>query len=315
MENRKRDPENRNRLGEFLRARRARLSPEDVGFPRGGVRQVPGLRREEVAELAGLSTDYLARLEQGRETHPSASVLFALARTLRLEPEAQRYLFAVTDGHPSPVAIDTATGTSSTGTSSTGVSSRPIGENLLSLLDEWVHHPAIVLDISHDVVAANHLGRALFAGHRYSGNLMRLVFLDEEARPFFREREKVAASGAAALRAAAIRAPDDAGLTALIDELISGSEEFARLWTKAEVRDKKSEHFRVRHPIVGDLDLIFETFRPNGDSDHLVKVYRPEPGTATKEALAVLGSLTAEEAERPEEAAEEETAETSRARR
>ncbi|MFD8966974.1 helix-turn-helix domain-containing protein [Streptomyces sp. NPDC059568] len=315
MENRKRDPENRNRLGEFLRARRARLSPEGVGFPRGGVRQVPGLRREEVAELAGLSTDYLARLEQGRETHPSASVLSALARALRLEPEAQRYLFAVTDGHPSPVAIDTATGTSSTGTSSTGTSSRPIGENLLSLLDEWVHHPAIVLDISHDVVAANHLGRALFAGHRYSGNLMRLVFLDEEARPFFREREKVAASGAAALRAAASRAPDDAGLTALIDELISGSEEFAGLWTKAEVRDKKTEHFRVRYPIVGDLDLIFETFRPNGDSDHLVKVYRPEPGTATKEALAVLGSLTAEEAERPEEAAEEETAETSRARR
>src|SRR3954471_1876644 len=125
-----------NQLGDYLKARRANVKPEEVDLPHGGVRRVPGLRREEVASLAGLSVDYYTRLEQGREQHPSASVLTSLARVLRLGPDAQRYLFAIASAGPEVVAP----------------ARRKIGENLVGLLNDWTDHPAALLDGCQNVL-------------------------------------------------------------------------------------------------------------------------------------------------------------------
>ena len=267
-----------NQLGAYLKARRAHVTPEEAGLPRGGVRRVPGLRREEVASLTGLSVDYYTRLEQGRELHPSASVLNALARTLRLEPDARRYLFAIaTPDQHVPVVRGRST----------------VGENLVELLDEWPNHPAVLLDSCHNVLAANQLGAALYAGHRYSGNLAKLVFLDEGGPRFFRDWPTVAASCAAGIRATASHDPGDADLLSLVGELTVRSAEFARLWARADVREKTSGTVRFRHPVVGELDLVYETLRPAGAPHLVLKVLRAGRDTVAREKLAVLGSVAA----------------------
>jgi hypothetical protein len=135
----------------------------------------------------------------------------------------------------------------------------------------------------------------MYAGHRHSDNLARLLFVDEDARIFFRDWTKVATASVASIRASATLDPDDAELMALVGELSVRSAEFSRLWSKAEVREKTSDSFQIRHPQVGDLDLVFESLRPNGSPDLLLKIYRAVPGSSTAEALAVLGSLTADQ--------------------
>jgi len=271
-----------NRLGEYLKARRAQVTPADVGLPPGGNRRVPGLRREEVAWLAGLSTDYYTRLEQGREQRPSASVLNALARTLLLEADAQQYLFAI--AVPGPQAPARRGG-------------GRLPEGLTDLIDEWSAHPVVVADECYRVVAANQLGRALYAGHAYSDDLARLVFLDPGAAGFYRDWSAVASSTVAGIRASATRDPDDTALTALVGDLSVRSPEFASRWAKGEVREKTSGALRLRHPVVGGLDLGYQTFRPGAAPGLLLKVYRAAPGTETADNLAVLGSLTAPPAE------------------
>lgn len=268
-----------NQLGAYLKARRAGVTPAEVGLPAGGVRRVPGLRREEVASLTGLSVDYYARLEQGRELHPSASVLTALARTLRLGPDAQRYLFAIAAPGPRVAAQ---------------ACRRQVGANLLELVEEWTDHPALLTDGCNNVVAANHLGRALYSGYPHSDNLTRFVFLDEGARSFYRHWSTIASSHVASLRAAATHDPHDADLMALVGELTVRSKEFCRRWAKADVKEKTSGVLQVHHPVVGDLDLQYETLRPTGSPDLLLKVYRAQKGSAMSDKLAVLGSLTAE---------------------
>jgi len=269
--------DNANTLGEYLRARRGRVRPEEVDLPPGGRRRVPGLRREEVASLAGLSVDYYTRLEQGREQHPSASVLNALAGTLRLGPDAQRYLFAIATPGPRAAAPRR----------------RPIGENLLALVDEWRDHPTVLYDSLNHIVAANHLGRALFSMVGVGGNTLRFLFLDERAREFHREWEHSTASMVAAVRATAAHAPDDPALMALIGELTVRSPRFARLWARADVREKTTDVLQVRHELVGDLDLVYETFRPTSAPELVLKVHRALPGSESADKLAVLGSLTA----------------------
>lgn len=267
-----------NKLGEYLKARRAQISPDDIGLPWSGERRVPGLRREEVAELAGLSVDYYTRLEQGRERHPSAHVLNALARTFKLGPDAQGYLFAI--AKPGPEVRRARSG--------------EIGQNLLDLINEWTHHPTTLTDERLNVVAANRLGWAIYSGHEYSGNHARLVFLDQDRGVYFREWMKAASAIVASLRATATLDPNNAGLTSLVGELTTQSHDFARLWAKAEVIEKTSGTFLVNHPQVGDLDLIYETFRPNSAPHLMLKVLRPASGTDTADKLAMLGSLTAE---------------------
>ncbi|MFC0629359.1 helix-turn-helix domain-containing protein [Kribbella deserti] len=264
-----------NQLGEFLKARRAAVTPDQVDLPRTGVRRVPGLRREEVASLAGLSVDYYARLEQGREQHPSPSVLSALARVLNLNPDAQRYLFGVA-GASAPIARG----------------QRKISPNLVALINDWPAHPVVVADSCHNIVATNQLGAALYGGHQHSDNIARLIFLDPDGPTLFRNWDRSAASCAASMRALAGQNPNHAELMALVGELTVRSEVFAGLWAKAEVLDKASEFLHLHHPVVGDLDLHYEALRPNGSPDLLVKVYR-SPNAEMTEKLAMLGSLTA----------------------
>ncbi len=249
-----------------------------MGLAGLGTRRVSGLRREEVAALAGLSADYYRRLEQGRETHPSASVLSALARALQLEPDARRYLFAIATPRPIVEAPRAA---------------EAVDPGLLELLGEWQQHPAVLLDRCHTIVGANALGAALYSGHRYSGNLTRLAFLDPDARSFYRDWETVAATTVAAMRAAAVLDPDDRGLAELVCELEERSDEFRVRWSRAEVREKTSGALRIAHPEVGDLDLTYHSLRPGGAAGLLLKVYRAVPGTATADRLAMLGSLAA----------------------
>lgn len=151
------------------------------------------------------------------------------------------------------------------------------------------HHPTLLIDNCHDVVAGNQLGNALYGWH---DNLARLVFLDTDAKVFFREWPKIAAALVAGMRAAASHAREDARLVAMIGELTVRSPEFSRLLAKADVREKTSDAALFHHPVVGDLNLVYETFRPNGAPDLLLKVYRAAD-VPSREGLALLGSLMA----------------------
>jgi transcriptional regulator with XRE-family HTH domain len=262
-----------NQLGEYLKARRAQVSPAEIGLRSTGGRRVPGLRREEVAELASLSVDYYTRLEQGRERHPSASALNALARALKLGPDAQRYLFSIAMPRP---RLPQAPG--------------GIGDSLAELVAEWDMYPATLTDEAFNVVAANHLSWAVYGGHEHVGNHARLVYLDPDRGRYFRDWDKVASGIVASLRAAATLAPDHAGLTGLVAELTSRSPEFRTRWVKAEVRERTSSSFLVNHAQAGDLDFVYETFRPNSNPSLMLTVLRPMAGTGTAEKLSLLAS-------------------------
>jgi transcriptional regulator with XRE-family HTH domain len=266
-----------NKLGEYLKARRAQISPDRAGLLAIGGRRVPGLRREEVAELAGLSVDYYTRLEQGRERHPSASILNSLALTLGLGPDAQRYLFAIAAPRPKlPQPYS------------------KVGHKLAELIEQWDRQLATLTDEAFDVVAANRLSSAVYGGHQHTGNHARLVFLDPDRDVFFREWDKVASGTVAQLRAAATLDPDNARLTSLVGELTAQSPEFRRRWAKAEVRERTSSTFLVTHAEVGDLDFVYEAFRPNSNPNLLLTVHWPAAGSDTADKLAVLGSRTSE---------------------
>ncbi|MFE4873269.1 helix-turn-helix domain-containing protein [Streptomyces sp. NPDC056682] len=263
-----------NRLSEFLRARRALVRPEDHGMP-AGARRTPGLRREEVAVLAGVSTDYYVRLEQGRERNPSSQVLRALAAALLLEDEEAAYLRALVDPpqHPRP---------------------RPAREHaspqLVSMLDAWADTPALVYGRYLDLSAVNSLGEALFSWLGDETSLITAMFLNPAAQDFYRDWPVVAQGCVAALRAAN-PAPDDQRLQELVGELSVRSADFARMWARHDVRAKTASAKRFRHPLVGDLTLNFETFSVNSAPGQHLVVYRAEPGSAAEQALALLGSL------------------------
>jgi transcriptional regulator with XRE-family HTH domain len=273
------DVDSTNALGEYLRARRQALAPHRVGFPDAGRRRTPGLRREELAVLTGISTDYYIRLEQGRERSPSAQVLDALARALLLEPDATAYLHALT--HASHARRRT----------------RPTehaSAALQQLLESWPNNPAFVLGRFNDVLARNRMAAALYGGLSITDNLTRAVFLDPAARDFFPEWDRVAWSSAAALRAAAGPDLDDPRLLDLVDELSAGSPEFPALWARHDVREKTSTSKAFCHADVGPLTLTHQSFAVNGAPGKELVVYNAEPGSASAQALALLGSLAAE---------------------
>jgi transcriptional regulator with XRE-family HTH domain len=278
--------DNDNPLGTFLRARRARRSPQDSGLPASGPRRVPGLRREEVAILAGVSTDYYVRLEQGRERHPSAQVVDALARALDLDAEAAAHLHRL--AHPAPGHRRPARGDRGDRVSPT----------LLGMMEGWHRTPALVVDRCLTVLAHNALGRALFDGHTHSTDLLRLVFLDPHARDFYPDWDRVAAGTVAALRAGAGTDPDDPRLIAAVGELTLKSPEFGRLWARHDVRAKSHESKRLRHPLVGELTLDYETLTVHSAPGQQLVVYHAAPGSASEQALGLLGSLTASGASR-----------------
>lgn len=265
-------------LGDHLKARRALRSPEDAGLQRYGVRRVDGLRREEVATLAGLSVDYYARLEQGRERNPSPQVLDALARVLALGEDGRTHLYRLAGQTPSPFTI------------SAPAHAHP---ELLQLMDSWPDHPALVVDPLMDVIARNRLADALFSGFSFSVNLVRRVFLDPAARQFYPEWDVVAASAVANLRLGAGLDPRDARLNELLDELTRESPAFCKLWERQDVRAKTFESKRFRHPDVGDLELTYHAFDVRGAPGQQLLIYNAAPGTSSEQALRLLGTLAA----------------------
>jgi transcriptional regulator with XRE-family HTH domain len=272
-----------NALGEFLRARREQVRPAELGLVAGGGRRVAGLRREEVALLAGVSTDYYVRLEQGRERHPSAQVLEALARALVLGDDAVAHLHRL--ARPAPAERRTPR------------RRERVSPNLLRLMDRWADTPAVVLGRCLTVLAHNALGRALFDGHTHSGDLVRLVFLDPDAREFYPEWERVAVNTVGGLRVAAGLDPDDPLLIETVGELSVKSEAFRKLWARHDIRQKTHETKRFHHRLVGELTLSYEALSVNSAPGQQLVVYQAEPGSPSEAALTLLGSLTTESAD------------------
>jgi transcriptional regulator with XRE-family HTH domain len=266
-----------NAIGVFLRARRELVRPQDVDLEPGGRRRVSGLRREEVALLAGVSSDYYVRLEQGRERHPSAQVVAALARALALDEEATAYLHELARPRPR--------------TRRRG--REQVSPALMAVMAAWTTTPAVVLGRCLDVLAGNDLGIALFAGHAHSDSLVRLVFLDPDAREFYPDWERVAVNTVGGLRAAAGLDPDDPKLIETVGELSVKSADFRRLWARHDIRQKTGETKVFRHPQVGELTVSYEAFTVNSAPGQQLVVYHAAPGSPSAEALALLGSLTA----------------------
>ena len=273
-----------NELGAFLRSRRARLRPEEVGLGGGGRRRVAGLRREEVAVLASVSTDYVVRLEQGR-LRPSDAALEALARALRLDPVERTHLFALV-GRAAP-AVNHRT---------TVDEVRPA---LLRLLRAVEPSPAYVVGPTLDLLAWNSTASMLFGGLEARTpaelNVARLIFLDSGVRQLIAP-EQVGLDVVAALRAAQGRRGSDPRVDLLVDELRERSSDFRALWTTQDVAAKTHGCKTFVHPQVGRLDLEWERLSIPGETSQALMVYSAEPGTASATALTLLGSLAATEA-------------------
>ncbi|WP_433430938.1 helix-turn-helix transcriptional regulator [Nonomuraea sp. CA-141351] len=264
-------------LGEFLRARREVTTPAQAGLVGGGPRRTPGLRREEVAMMAHVSTDYYIRLEQGRERHPSERVLGALARVFGLTPEATAHMHAL--AHPmlqprrSPA--------------------RRVSPSLRTLIGSWPGTPALICDDLMNVLAANSLADALYGGFEDRDNLLRMIFLDPVAREFYPEWETSARSKVAHLRLITGSHLDDPRLAELVGELSVKSPEFRRLWARHDVSNKVGEVKRMRHREIGELELTCEIFSVNGSDGLQLITLLAQPGSPTEERLKLLGSLAA----------------------
>jgi len=267
-------------LAQCLRSWRDRVSPTDAGLPAGGMRRVPGLRREEVAQLAGVSLDYLARLEQGRATNPSASVLASLARALRLSDDERAHLFRAA-GHAEP---------------SMGMINRHIAPGVQRLLDRLTDVPVMVLDASWQVLATNGLASALIgdfssasgrernlAWRHFTGASSRLVRTDAEVA-------EADAEVVADLREALGRYPADAHLGALADDLRGLSPRFAELWERHPVARRSADRKTFSHPEVGLITLDCDVLVAQGSDLRLV-VYTAAYGSSDAESLALLGAI------------------------
>ncbi|GAA2362797.1 helix-turn-helix transcriptional regulator [Streptomyces cuspidosporus] len=275
-------------LGDFLRSRRARIRPEQVGLVSHGRRRVPGLRREEVAQLAGVSVDYYVRLEQGRGTNVSDAVLDAVARVLRLTDTEAAHLRDLV--RPKR---DRGRGRGAGAREGTG---RTVRAGVRTLMETMTGTPAFVLGRRMDVLAWNALADAVSGfsampeGER---NAARHTFLDPAAREFYTDWPAVAAETVAYLRLDAGRHPDDPLMASLIGELAMKNETFRRLWADHPVKEKTHGVKRMRHPVVGDLELGYETLALPGAPDQLLVAYTAALGTAAAEKLAVLSSWAA----------------------
>ncbi|MFF7586330.1 helix-turn-helix domain-containing protein [Kitasatospora purpeofusca] len=265
-------------LAAFLRSRRERLDPDRLGLPaHRRARRTPGLRREEVAELAGVSTDYVVRLEQGRGLRPSAEVLAALARALRLAPGERDYLFDLA-GRRRP------------GSTGGGAAAGP-APSLARLVDDLSPLPAMLMDHRYDLLAWNpEMARLLpdfDAVPPARRNAMRLCLLHPAMRSFYADREQVLRDGVAHLRAAWAADPEDRALSGLIAEFVTQDEDFARLWSEREVSVNGRGRKLLRHPVAGAITVDFEVLLPLQDPGLRLLVYR----AADEESRASLDRL------------------------
>ncbi|MGC5566946.1 helix-turn-helix transcriptional regulator [Streptomyces sp. FR-108] len=265
-----------NELGAFLRANRARTEPADVGLPvGGGSRRVKGLRREEVAVLAGVSSDYYARLEQGRERHPSPQVVDAVGRAMRLTPDARAHLFRLANLHP---ALTPAAGRDL------------VHPSLLQLLDAFPQAAAYVLSPAFDVLAKNAVAAALLAPFEGTPNMVRVLFEHPRAREVFVEWPVVARATVHALRLHAGRFPDDPHIHNLVSDMSQAAPEFLHLWQENKV-ENMSRAFKVFElPGTGRIELTYQTFDVHDAPGQQLLVGVPEPGSVS---VAVIASLLA----------------------
>lgn len=268
---------NRSELAHFLRRCRDRLAPTDVGIPAGARRRTPGLRREEVAQLAGMSVDYYTRLEQRRGPHPSRQLLTALARALRLTDDERDHLFHLAGEEPPR----------------SGAASGHVRPGLLLILDRLHDAPAQVITDYGEVLAQNALATALVgdmtAGPTSGRNMVRRYFTDPEGRSLFppEDHAEHARTHVAGLRAVTAARPDDPVPAALVAELRAASEEFRELWEAHEVAVRRATVKRFLHPVVGLLELDCEVLLSAGH-DQLLIVHSARPGTESYASLQLL---------------------------
>jgi transcriptional regulator with XRE-family HTH domain len=269
----------RSELADFLRRSRERLQPRDVGLPPGARRRTPGLRREEVAQLTGMSADYYMRLEQARGPQPSTQLLAALARALRLDDDGRDHLFVLA-GHGPPAG-------------------RPPGDHvrpgLLALLDRLRDTPAQILNDLGDLLAQNDLAEAMFGCvctvREPDRNIVWRWFADPVLRAAYpaEDHEAFGRMHAADLRAAVARRGGDAASSALLERLHRVSPEFTRLWERHEVAVRRSSRIRVLNPAVGLLELDYEVL--SAEDGQRLQLFTAPPGSATTDALQLLGVL------------------------
>ncbi|SCL20532.1 Helix-turn-helix domain-containing protein [Micromonospora rhizosphaerae] len=264
----------RDELAAFLRSRRARLRPAEVGLPDGVRRRTPGLRRQEVAQLAGMSIDYYIRLEQGRGPHPSRQVLAALARALLLTRDERAYLFRIAGESPPPSAGP----------------SREVTPGLRHLLDAMTETPAYLVDAAYDILAWNRLA-AWFVGDLSAvpadeRNMIRWMFRQPVPEAHWNDPEtlRFVRTSIADLRAAYGRWPEDPAIAALVTELLGVSPRFAELWAEHDVAERRPVVKRVAHPELGPLEFECRVLHVP-ETDQRLIVYVPEPGSATQAAF------------------------------
>ena len=263
-------------LGDYLRARRELVQPDSVGLPVNGVRRVAGLRREEVAMLAGISSDYYLRLEQGRDRNPSIQVLEAIARVLRLDQAATDYLLGLATPLPRHRRRRPRRET--------------VPASIRQLLDVLAL-PAFVEGRYFDVLAANSLARALSPNLQEGQNRLRAVFLDPAEQALYPDWERATARLVAGFRESVGTDADDPRFVELVGELSLSSERFRQLWARHDVQTREGMPARIHHPQVGDLTVSREKLAIGGAEGQLLVIYHAEPGTSSAEKLGLLASL------------------------
>ena len=271
-------------IAEFLTTRRAKVTPEQAGLPSYGKRRVPGLRREEVASLAGMSVEYYRRLERGNVSGVSELVLEGLAKALQLDDAERAHLFDLARA-ANPVAPRRQRRVKQ--------KVRPVVQQILDRIDA----PALVRNSRLEHVAANAFGRALYApmfeSREQPPNSARFTFLDPAAVDFYPDWERVATELVAHLRSEAGANPYDRQLSDLVGELSTRSDEFRVRWAAHNVRFHRTGTKHIHHPLVGDLHLSYETMELSADDGLSIAIFTPEPGSASEQALDLLGSWTA----------------------
>ncbi|HSU03159.1 MAG TPA: helix-turn-helix transcriptional regulator [Nocardioides sp.] len=279
----------RREVRDFLTTRRARITPDEAGLPVSGTRRVPGLRRSEVATLAGLSVEYYARLERGQIGGASSGVLEALARALQLDDTERDHLFDLAR------AVD---GIPTSGRARRRTTSRAAPRPALQwTLEAITHGVAFVKDQHQDLVGTNALARAFYSQLLGEGgrtpNLARFQFLDPASRDFYPDWDLLAEMCVGTMRADVGRDPHDRGLQDLVGELSTRSETFRRLWADHDVRTHGSGTKRFAHPVVGNLTLAYEELAITSEPGRALVVYTAEPGSPSAERLGLLASWAA----------------------
>lgn len=280
-------------LGRYLKARRGQVRPQDVGLPAGaGLRRTPGLRREELAALAGVSVDYYTRLERGRETNPSPAVVDALGRALRLRGDGYERLHELAElasGRPAELPACT---------------DHTVRPSVLRMLESMRPLPAYVVSRFNRVLAANPPGRRLLPGlwdwPEEQRNLTRYLFLHPVGRTLYEPWEETVAHSVAHLRAVAGAGPDDPELTGLVGELVLKSPEFARLWERYDVCERGGGQKCFRHPRAGAMTLTYEVMRLARTGGQRMVVYQAAPGTPDEEAMLSLDTTQSQPQPQPQ---------------